>query len=150
MLNHVKSLRITIKSNEIPKLSDALPIATQHKGDFPAIFGPNHHPPSVGLGRAGLPNEAAHEAQTPGQQRPWRGAEGVQFAQDVPQEKGRQHLGKTLEIAPSCPIFWWLGWDFCGDFWDLMNVKMSSSLANNVIKSVIRVLFLGMGISSES
>lgn len=110
MLNNVKSLRITIKSNEIPKLSDALPIALTIRGiDFPAMFGPNHHPPSVGLGRAGFPNEAAHEAQTPGQQRPWRGAEGVQFAQDVPQEKGRQHLGKTLEIAPSCPIVWWLG-----------------------------------------
>ena len=42
---------------------------------------------------------------------------------------------------------WWLGWYFCGDFWDLMNVKMSR-LANNVMKSVIRVLFLGVGIYS--
>lgn len=60
----------------------------------------SHMPLKLGVANTeGDSHEAAHEAQTPGQQRPWRGAEGVQFAQDVPQEKGRQHIGYCTQQA---------------------------------------------------
>ena len=57
MLNHVKSLRITIKSNEIPKLSDALPIAPNIRGISQPSLVPTTIPQALGSAALGFPTK---------------------------------------------------------------------------------------------